>query len=345
MTHIASFLALRERMPLLDVRSPAEFARGHIPGSISFPLFNDTERAEIGTLYTQAGKQEAVLRGLALVGPRLAAMAEQGLELAGKAGEVALTCWRGGMRSASVAWLLEQAGLTTHRLPGGYKAYRSFNHGLFTRPWPLFVLSGMTGSGKTEILLELARLGSQVIDLEGLAKHRGSAFGAWPEEPQPSTEHFENLLADKLLAFDPSRLVWLEDECENLGSVNIPRPVYERLRASPLVILHVPRPERLARVLHGYDPAHNAFAAEGMDRIRKRLGDENHRKAKAALEQGDYGTAAGTLLDYYDRAYEKQLKNRPALAGEIRALPGEPVENVARKLAAFEASGVLSDQD
>lgn len=335
MPQLASFLNLRNHMPLLDVRSPSEFARGHIPGAVSFPLFNDEERAEVGTLYTQTGRQAAVVRGLALVGPKLSGMAERGLELAGERRELALTCWRGGMRSASVAWLLQQAGITTHCLPGGYKAYRTYIQSLFALPWRLLVLGGMTGSGKTEILHALASQ-SQVIDLEGLAKHRGSAFGALPQEPQPTTEHFENRMGDALLPLDPAHPIWVEDECQNLGMINIPQAFYARMQAAPLIRLHTPRPDRLKRVLYGYDPARNNFAAEGMDRIRKRLGDENHRKAKAALAAGEYETAAGILLDYYDRAYEKQLRKRPAPMGEVRAQPGEHVGLVAEKLAAFE---------
>ncbi len=333
---IADFLPLARRMPLLDTRSPSEYRHGHIPGALSFPLFSDAERAAVGTLYTQQGREAAVLQGLSFVGPRLASMAEQALALVGPGREAAVYCWRGGMRSASVAWLLEQAGIKVYRLERGYKAYRGHARELFTRPWPLLALGGMTGSGKTEALQALEKTGSQVIDLEGLAMHRGSVFGALPGHEALTTEQFENLLEEQLRHLDPARPVWVEDECRNLGGVNIPMELYEALRAAPLIVLNTPREDRTRRVVALYDPAHNAFAAEGLRRIEKRLGSENLRRALAALEAEQYGEVVAILLDYYDRAYAKQLRLRPAPAGSVDAAPGERMDTVAERLRAFE---------
>ena len=335
------FLALRGSVPLLDVRSPAEFVHAHIPGSISFPLFDNEERAIVGTTYTQKSKTDAVLVGLRLVGPRLADMAGTALRLATEVNpdnrRVAVTCWRGGMRSSSLAWLLEQVGLQAVTLHGGYKAYRRHVQDVCAASRPILVLGGMTGAGKTEVLQELALLGSQTVDLEGLAKHRGSAFGSVQGVEQPSTEHFENVLADCLMALEPSRPIWLEDESQNLGKVNIPKPFFTRLRAASVIRLDVPRTDRTERIVRGYDPAHNDFAAEGIERIRKRLGDQNCRAALEALAAGDYTLVTNILLDYYDRAYTKQLVGRQSVARTLLAEPGESPASLAQKLHDWEA--------
>jgi tRNA 2-selenouridine synthase len=246
------------------------------------------------------------------------------------------------MRSASVGWLLEQAGFRVLYLQGGYKAYRRHVLDTLAVPRPLLVLGGMTGAGKTEVLRELAALGSQTLDLEGLAAHRGSAFGALPGREQPRIEQFENLLADEASAMDPDRPVWVEDESRNLGRVNIPRPFFAHMGASPLVRLDVPRADRTERIARGYDPAHAARAAEGLDRIRKRLGGENHRAAKEALAAGDYARVTDLLLDYYDRAYAGQLARRPSAAHALAVAPGEAPLSLAKKLRAWELAGFSS---
>lgn len=335
---VAAFLSLRERMPLFDVRSPSEFARAHIPGSHSLPLLDDAARAVVGTVYAREGRTAAVLAGLELTGPRLAGLVRTALEAADavKTRDIALTCWRGGMRSASMGWMLEQAGLRVHLLDGGYKAYRRYVLETFLLPWRLVVLGGMTGSGKTGVLHALAARGSQVVDLEGLAGHRGSAFGSIPGVVQPRTEHFENLLAEALRGMDPARPVWVEDESQNIGSVNIPPDFLGAMGKAPVVRLIVPRVDRTMRIVAGYDPAHNAFAEEGINRIRKRLGSENHRLALEALAAGEYGRVTDILLDYYDRAYAKQLAKRPEPLLVLEADPGEDSVSLAEKLKAWE---------
>ncbi|MGE4332621.1 MAG: tRNA 2-selenouridine(34) synthase MnmH, partial [Macellibacteroides sp.] len=177
---------------MIDVRSPSEFEAGHIPGARNLPLFSDNERAEIGTRYVQYGKDNAVERGLEIVGPKLAGFVKQA-RLWADGTPIYMYCWRGGMRSGSMAWLFRTAGLTTYLLSGGYKAYRnSFAQLLEAHPWQLLILGGPTGCGKTEVLHQLQRMEQQVIDLEGLAHHKGSAFGSLGETAQPSTEQFTN---------------------------------------------------------------------------------------------------------------------------------------------------------
>ena len=184
---------MSQNVPLLDVRSPAEFEQGHIPGAINVALFTNEERARVGTIYKTQGKDEAVLEGLRIVGPKMASIVEQALELAPER-KLKVHCWRGGMRSGSVGWLLRQAGFSVEVLNGGYKAYRQKVLQELANPFNFVVVGGPTGSGKTHVLKALQNSGEQVIDLEGLAHHRGSAFGHMGLEEQPSSEYFENLL-------------------------------------------------------------------------------------------------------------------------------------------------------
>ncbi len=346
------FLALLPQVPLIDVRSPAEFAQGHIPGAINLPLFTDAERAEIGTLYKQQGREAAVLRGLAVTGPKLALLAEAALSLCpppspsalpdlpapqpGNERTIALHCWRGGMRSGSVAWLFQTAGLVPHVLAGGYKSFRRFVLEYLEQPQPLRVLGGKTGAGKTHTLAAMRALGSQVVDLEGLAHHRGSAFGAYAGQEQPTSEQFENLLAVALMRCDPSRPIWVEDESENLGRVNLPRTFFAQLKAAPLAVLETPEQDRLARVLEEYGELPPALMEDNLNRIQKRLGGLAHKEALACLARNDLPGLARILLDYYDRAYARHLEKRPA-AAVIRA---EGPEQAAAYLSGLEQRGV-----
>ena len=316
--------------PLADVRSPSEFARGHIPGAVNIPLFSDEERAEVGTLYKREGKETAVMRGLELAGPKLGALARAAFSLCrGRtAGEVALYCSRGGMRSASVGWLLSTVGLRVHVLGGGYKVFRRHVLESFGRPLNLLVLGGKTGSGKTRVLERMAVRGAQVVDLEGLARHRGSAFGALAGAPQPTREQFENDLAVALERMNPALPVWVEDESENLGTVNVPRAFFRQLRASPLLILDVSDPVRLARVLEDYGSLPAEVMGRCLDHIKKRLGGLEHGRAHACLAANDLPGLAVILLGYYDRAYAKQAANRLSAATVHADDPDEAAERL-----------------
>ena len=189
-----------QNCPILDVRSPDEYNRGHIPGALSLPLFNNEERSAVGTLYLQKGSKEAMLKGLELVGPKMKEFVSQASGLTPE-GELALYCWRGGMRSNSMAWLFNTSGIKSHTLEGGYKSWRRHIHDFFGQPVAkLVVIGGMTGTGKTEILEEIERKGGQVVHLERLARHKGSVFGHLGMPAQPSTEQFENELYSGLVA-------------------------------------------------------------------------------------------------------------------------------------------------
>ncbi|HHB79087.1 MAG TPA: tRNA 2-selenouridine(34) synthase MnmH [Saprospiraceae bacterium] len=313
----ADMLAQKSQLPLLDVRTPAEYERGHIPGAINFPLFSNEERVIIGTLYKKKGKNLAVEKGLELVGPKLAQFVKSAKKLAVNQ-EIMLHCWRGGMRSGSMAWLFETAGLRPKVLQGGYKAYRQLVHRDFSeRKLPLKVLSGATGSGKTIILHEMAKQGHQVIDLEKLANHKGSSFGAIGEDPQPVTEHFENLLHQRILELDPSRPVWIENESRGIGSVYIPQGFWEQMQTAPLINISIPQKNRLdilTQIYTGEDPA---LLQAAFERIKKKLGGQNLKKALQALQEGDYHTAAEIALYYYDKAYAYGLEKNKSRSIEM----------------------------
>ncbi len=339
----AGYGAFTSGMLLADMRSPKEFLQGHIPGAVNIPLFDDAERAEVGTLYKNRGKMEALLRGLSFTGPKLEnlvrrfweelSVSESCASARVRTKKAALYCSRGGMRSGSTAWLLGLAGIDAHVLEGGYKAFRRYTLEQLAAlsPSPLYVLGGKTGSGKTEVLRHMARQGAQVLDLEALARHRGSVFGALPGCRQPSQEHFENLLAMTLRLCDPNRPLWVEDECENLGSVNIPKALFQQLRTSPLVVLDLARPARLTHVLQEYGAIDAEAMREGIDRIKKRLGGLEHQRAHAALRAGDLRALADLLLEYYDRAYAKQMHAREPFA----VFREDALEEAAQRLMAL----------
>lgn len=310
--------------PVVDVRSPAEFAQGHIPGARNLPLFDDEGRAAVGTTYKQQGRQAAVLRGLALVGPRLEAMAA---ELAGWAAAsprqpLRLLCWRGGMRSASVAWLAGQLDLPVLLLEGGYKAYRRWALELFERPWPLRLLGGRTGTGKTDLLLALAARGVAVVDLEGLAHHRGSSFGGLGLPPQPSSEHYENRLALALRRLAGAEQIWLEAESAQVGRCRIPAGLWRQMQAAPALEVQRPLEQRLAQLVRIYGVQDPGQLAEATRRIARRLGPQRTAAALEAIAARDWTAACRQMLDYYDRCYDHDLSahaSEPVELGELGA--------------------------
>ena len=307
---VEEFLAKAQDLPVIDVRSPGEYDHAHIPGAVSIPLFDNEERAQVGTKYKQAGKDHAVLLGLELVGPKLANFVKQSKKLNPATKEVLVHCWRGGMRSGSFAWLLDTAGLTASTLVGGYKAYRNTVLTAFAEPRNLLILGGKTGSGKTDILKELAKLGEQVIDLEELAHHKGSSYGAIGQLPQPATEQFENELYQKWKVLNESRRIWLEDESRNIGSCFIPMPLWEQMRTAPVAFIDVPKDIRVNRLVAEYTGIDHSLLVEATERIRKRLGGKVTKDALDALANQDYSTVASVALDYYDKAYQHGLSQR-----------------------------------
>jgi len=304
-----AFVTAAAHRPILDVRSPGEFERAHIPGAISFPLFTDEERARVGTTYKQVSKDAAVELGLEFVGPKLAKWVKLAKKLAFN-NTVYVHCWRGGMRSGSMAWLLETAGIQVKLLEGGYKAYRNFVLSKLEEPIPLIVLGGKTGSGKTEILIEMKRRGVQVIDLEGIAHHRGSAFGHLGLEEQPTSEHFENVLVGELMQLDYSRPIWVEDESRHIGKVFMNATFYDQLRAAPVLFLDIEAQYRLPHLVDVYAHYPKEELARAIDKIKKRLGGDHAKDAHEALEMDNFSEVAAITLHYYDKAYVHGLEIR-----------------------------------
>jgi tRNA 2-selenouridine synthase len=304
------FLQKAKSIPIIDVRSPGEFDKAHIPGAINIPLFNNDERAKVGTKYKNASKDAAVLLGLEFVGPKLATFVKKAKKIAPER-EVLVHCWRGGMRSGSFAWLLQTAGFQANILEGGYKGYRNLVLDFFATPLNLIVLGGKTGSAKTETLHELERLGQQIIDLEGIAHHKGSAFGAIGQPDQPSSEYFENLLYNHFQKLDLSIPIWIEDESKNVGTCNIPEALWVQMRASKVLFLDIEVPARVPFLVEKY--AQEGFDAElqaSLDRIQKRLGGLQYKEATDALIAKNYAEVARITLEYYDKWYLMGLQKR-----------------------------------
>jgi tRNA 2-selenouridine synthase len=300
---VTKFLEDARKAPVLDVRSPGEFLLGHIPGAINMPLFTNEERAAVGTIYKQSGNEMAVIRGLEYVGPKMADFVKEAKKIAPD-GRILVHCWRGGMRSGSMAWLFETSGLKTGVLKGGYKSFRNHVLESFTAKYDFHVVGGETGSGKTEILHALAKKGEQIIDLEELAHHRGSSFGSIGQSAQPRPEQFENDLFEALQKVDPSRRIWIEDESRSIGRVFIPGPIWEMKISAPCYRVRLPFEVRVQRLVKDYGNFPKEILAEATLRIQKRLGGLATKQAIESLENGDLAETARITLRYYDKAYD-----------------------------------------
>lgn len=304
---VAAFLAASE--PILDVRSPAEYAQGHIPGAIAFPLFSNDERAQVGICYKQEGRDAAVELGFAIAGKKFAGFLQTAKTLAPDR-QVRVHCWRGGMRSEAVAWVLEMGGFRASVLDGGYKAFRRWCRTVVAEPRPILVLGGMTGTGKTDILHALAEQGEQVLDLEAIAQHRGSSFGSLMLPPQPSNEQFENQVACQWAAFSAEKRVWIEAESKRIGLCRIPESLFAQMEQATVLEIVRPKAERLALLVDLYAQAPLEGLIAATERIRKRLGGMRTQEAIALLQQRQFADAFDHLLYYYDKTYTYDLQRR-----------------------------------
>lgn len=320
-------------MPLIDVRSPAEYAQGHAPAAASVPLFSDAERAEIGTVYKQQSPAKAVRLGLKYAGLRMADLVAEVDALAKRdPSPLEVYCWRGGQRSGSVAWLLRTAGYDVSRWDGGYKAYRGRVLESWAADRPYIVLAGLTGSGKTEVLRALHELGGPVLDLEGLAHHKGSAFGQIGELPQPTNEQFENEGAVRLAELEGEARIWIEDESRSIGRIWLQQSFFARKKSAPVVLLERSLDERIDRLVAAYGQASRAELSETFMRIAKRLGDQNARSAVDHVQQGNLADAARIALHYYDRTYAESVAARTETITARLDGSGKSDAEVAREL-------------
>ena len=333
---IETFLDQAQHSLILDVRSPAEYGHAHLPGARSLPLFTDEERKVVGTTYKQESREAAIKIGLDYFGPKMRIMVEEvetlvrerSIAADGQRPTVSVYCWRGGMRSAAVAWLLDLYGFKVQVLAGGYKSFRNHVLRAFALPVDIKLVGGYTGSGKTAILNELVRNGEPVVDLEALASHKGSAFGNIDMPPQPSQEMFENRLALELYqAFRQNKTVWLEDESQRIGHINLPADLWHRMRQAPIYFLEIPFEARLAYLVAGYGGLDRDRMREAIGRISKRLGPAETKNALGWLDQGDMEQCFRVLLLYYDKHYLKGLHNRnnlPILLHKIECSSVDP---------------------
>ena len=313
---ISEFVSMMEQYPILDVRSPSEYAHAHMKNAHSLPLFTDEERKVVGTAYKQQGKQPAIKLGLNYFGVKMSSMVSEVEALLASSSDptnkvVLVHCWRGGMRSAGVAWLLDLYGYTVYTLVGGYKAYRNWVLAQFTLEYTFKVIGGYTGSGKTETLHALRQLQEPIIDLEGLAHHKGSAFGNLGQPVQPSQEQFENLLAQALYTLSTTHTyIWVEDESRRIGLVNIPSTLFDQIRKSKLYFLDIPFTQRLQFILEGYGKFEKDKLMSAILRIKKRLGGLETKTAINFLIEDDVESCFKILLHYYDKLYLKGAYNR-----------------------------------
>ncbi len=317
--------------PVIDVRSPGEFSQGHIPGAVNIPVFTDAERAVVGTLYVNSGREEAILKGLDTALPKTGGYLEL-LHEACPCGTILLYCWRGGLRSTLMAEVFSHAGYHVDLLKGGYKAYRQFIRNGLAQPVRIMVLGGFTGSGKTELLKAIAEKGEQVVDLEGLACHKGSVFGALGQPCQPTNEQFENNLYARWLELDHSRLIWIEDESRMIGKVTLPDPVVEHLSNSPMIRVQLDVNIRINRLVTEYSVFEKQALSGAIRKIGERLGGEKTREAIAALESDRFEVVAALSLSYYDKAYLFSVSRRRCKKIFDLLISGTDIETDAKKI-------------
>ena len=331
--NIDEFIEMGQLHPVLDVRSPGEFKHAHIHGAYSLPLFSDEERKIVGTSYKQQSRQQAIKLGLGLFGVKMKGMVEEAELIVHKykvevssssvsketndnkhqtSNTLLLHCWRGGMRSAAVAWLLDLYGFHVHTLNGGYKAFRNWALQQFEKDYNFNILGGYTGSGKTALLHELQKKGHQTIDLEQIAHHKGSAFGGIGESEQPSQEMFENRLAVNLhtTSKPEKNLTWIEDESQRIGRLNIPNSLWRTMRTKPVYFLDIPFEERLDYISVTYGLHDKEKLVNAIIRIQKRLGPLEAKTAIGFLVEDNYKACFEVILRYYDKLYNKGLYNR-----------------------------------
>ena len=331
---IETWLTLPTNHLLIDVRSPSEYNKAHIPGAYNLPLLSDEERKIIGTLYKQESRQIAIKKGLEFFGPKMRKMVEEIERYLRKNTESSINtliihCWRGGMRSATVAWLFDLYGFKVYTIVGGYKKYRHWVLDKFIQDYPFQIIGGYTGSGKTDILKELNAQGENIIDLEHLANHKGSAFGAIGMPNQPSQEMFENKLAKALYSISlNNKPIWIEDESQRIGLVNIPQPLWNQLRTKQVYFFNIPFEERLAYLVATYGILPHNQLGEAIVRIQKRLGGLETKTALAFLEDKNITETFRILLHYYDKLYLKGLKNRPASFQQELTLTSPTCESI-----------------
>ena len=300
--------------PIIDVRSPSEYSQGHWPGAINIPLFSDMERELIGKSYKKESRLKAIFNGLKITLPNTTKLLEIILQITKNKvkGDKSLRiyCWRGGMRSNTFAWLSRTIGIKTYLLKGGYKSYRKWVLNQFEADLPIRLIGGKTGTRKTDLLNYIKNANIHVIDLEGIANHRGSSFGSLGMNKQPSTQQFENIIAESLNEFNESDAceIWLEAESSNLGKCRIPNSLYRQMQKAPILEIIKTKDERVDNLVSVYSQNSQKELKEAVERISKRLGPQRKKEALDAINKQEWEKACKAMLDYYDKCYEYELE-------------------------------------
>ncbi len=326
---IQEFFKQSNNQIVIDVRSLIEYNHAHIPNSINIPLFDDEQRKIVGTTYKQNSREAAIKIGLDFFGPKMKLIVEEVEQLIIKYNEankntsniveIKLHCARGGMRSAAIAWLLNLYGFRVTLLVGGYKAYRNWVLAQFEKEYNFKILSGNTGSGKTKILQQMA-IHQTVIDLEGLANHKGSAFGSIGMPPQPSQEMFENKLAKQLFQcsnIETKQPIWIEDESQRIGRNIIPNNIWLQMRKCTVCFINISFEERLQITIDDYGSLPKEELEKSIVNITKRLGGLETKNALEYLYKNDIKSCFDILLKYYDKQYKKGLEKRENLKEKL----------------------------
>jgi len=326
---IVDFLRLRSQLPTIDVRSEGEYHEGHIAGAINIPMLTNQERREVGIAFKKLGQQTAIDTGFRLVGPRLSNIISDARRTGN---ELLVHCWRGGMRSANFCQFMSMAGIRTHQLQGGYKAYRTLAMDTFSRPLDLMVLGGFTGSGKSDILRQLKIKGEQILDLEHLAAHKGSVFGGLMMPVQPTTEQFQNELFERIIALDSTKRIWVEDESIGIGKIYLPEQFWLQMQKSPIVTIEVSKETRVKRLVDEYGKADATKFMEAMTKLTRKLGGQHFNAAKEKYERGDMAAAIDILLTYYDKAYFNGLARNNARLKQTYSWDGVNADHITGEL-------------
>ncbi len=300
--------------PLIDVRSPSEYYKGHMPNSINIPLFDNDERSIIGTIYKKDGRKKAVIEGLKFFEKKMDLLLDNLFmnidyykNFSKKNNEeffIRIYCSRGGMRSQSIAWLLEKFKLNTFTLNGGYKIYRRWVLDSFSKKLNIVVIGGKTGTGKTRLLSLLEKYKYQTIDLEGFACHRGSTFGGLGMKEQPTNEQFENKISEKLNSFKFSNNIFVEAESANIGKCKIPHEFFNQMKNSRRIEILRSESNRLDELINTYSVFKKEELQESVLRIKKRLGPQRTKIALESINNERWDLVCKSVLDYYDKCYE-----------------------------------------
>ncbi|HEY9673288.1 MAG TPA: tRNA 2-selenouridine(34) synthase MnmH [Waterburya sp.] len=301
---------------IIDVRSESEFAEDHMPDAINLPVLNNAERAKVGTLYKQVSPFEARKVGASLIAQNIARHLDHHFISKDKHYHPLIYCWRGGQRSNSMASVLSQIGWQVTVLEGGYKTYRTYvrtQSERLPKQFTYWVLCGLTGSGKTHILRQLAQRGVQVLDLENLAHHRGSLLGQeWEGQPspQPSQKRFESLLIDKLCSFDASKPVWVEAESNKIGEIYLPPSLWEQMKQAKCVEVQVPKAARIEWLLQEYPhfTTHPDLVKRLLQHLKSRYGREQINQWYSLIDAGQWHALVEDLVTcHYDPTYSRSM--------------------------------------